>query len=311
MLNKLNVLSQFRRTVDQMSARMARLENQLDLMRLALGRIEARQCANLFDGKLNDVEFQVYSQTGEDGWIQALIRNVEIPNKIFVEFGVENYTQCNTRFLLENNYWSGLVMDGSTTNVERIKKDSLYWRRNLKAEAVFIDRDNINELLSRNGISGDIGLLSVDIDGNDYWVWKAIEVVNPRIVVCEYNSLFGPSAKVSVPYDPKFFRTTAHYSNLYYGASIAALTYLAEQRNYSLVGSNRFGNNIFFVRNDVRGSIPALRPEDAWVPAAFRESRDSERKLSYLNRAEALKLLADLPLIEVVTERQMRVGDLK
>ena len=140
---------------------------------------------------LEEVEFQVYSQFGEDGIIQWLIHNVTIDEKTFVEFGVEDYTEANTRFLLMNNNWSGFVIDGSTPNIDSIKKWEYLWKYDLQATAEFITKDNINMIISGAGFHGDIGILSIDIDGNDYWVLEAIECINPQILICEYNNLFG------------------------------------------------------------------------------------------------------------------------
>lgn len=178
-------------------------------------------------------------------------------------------------------------MDSSPKNIEYIKKDLIYWRYNLKAECAFITAENINSIILKNGISGDIGLLSIDVDGNDYWVWKAINSISPRIVICEYNSLFGPKAKVTIPYDKDFERTRAHYSNLYFGASLAALESLAKEKGYSLVGSNSAGNNAFFVRNDVMGDLKMLSAEEAYIEVKFRESRHEKGNLTFLSRKEA------------------------
>jgi hypothetical protein len=97
---------------------------------------------------LDEVEFQVFSQRGEDGIIQYIINKIAIPNKIFVEFGVETYSESNTRFLLLNNNWSGLVLDGCSKNIEFIKKDFTYWKYDLTAKQTFITKDNINELIA-------------------------------------------------------------------------------------------------------------------------------------------------------------------
>jgi len=259
---------------------------------------------------LRDAEFKVFSQWGEDGIIQYLIKNIDIENETFVEFGVENYLESNTRFLLINNNWSGLIIDGDPGNVAFIMSDSVYWRHDLKADCSFVTKENINELLERNGISGDIGLLSVDIDGNDYWVWESINVVNPRIVVCEYNSLWGDELSVSIPYDPEFVRNRAHYSNLYFGASITALANLASSKGYSLAGSNLAGNNLFFVRNDLLGNIAVVAPKEAWVQSRFRESRSKSGELTFLPFAERLKLVVNLPLVNLDDGKQYTVGEL-
>src|SRR5687767_11515119 len=143
---------------------------------------------------LHEVEFQVFSQWGDDGIIQYLISKIDIPNKTFIEFGVENYKESNTRFLLINNNWSGLVIDGSKNNIDFIKQDIISWGFDIHAKHAFITKENINELLSEfinKGYDSEIGLLSIDIDGNDYWIWNEIKVVNPIIVVVEYNAVFG------------------------------------------------------------------------------------------------------------------------
>ncbi len=259
---------------------------------------------------LQDAEFKVFSQWGEDGIIQYLIKNIDIENDTFVEFGVENYLESNTRFLLINNNWSGLIIDGDPKNVAFIMSDSVYWRHDLKADCAFVAKENINKLLERNGISGDIGLLSVDIDGNDYWVWESINVVNPRIVVCEYNSLWGDELSVSIPYDPDFVRTNAHYSNLFFGASITALANLASSKGYSLAGSNLAGNNLFFVRNDLLGNIPVIAAKEAWIQSRFREARNDSGELTFLSFAERLKLVEKLPLVNLDDGKQYTVGEL-
>lgn len=147
---------------------------------LNLGRIQAENNRlKKFVDNLEEVEFQVFSQRGEDGIIQYIISQIEVTNKIFVEFGVEDYTESNTRFLLINNNWSGLVIDGSKDNIKFIKKDFIYWKYDLTAYHSFITKENINELISKYTDCSDIGLLSIDIDGNDYWIWEAITVIKP------------------------------------------------------------------------------------------------------------------------------------
>jgi len=286
------------------------LDARLERIQSALGRIEALTRAQSGREELEAHEFGVFSQWGEDGILQHLIARVPIAHPLFVEFGVETYVEANTRFLLTNAAWSGLVLDGSPANVEAIRRDPIYWRHRLKAVAAFVTRENINELLAEHGARGDIGLLSIDIDGNDYWVWQAIEVVQPRIVVVEYNSLFGATRAVTVPYRADFVRGAAHRSNLYYGASLAALAQLGEQKGYVLVGSNRAGNNAFFVRRELAGALSVMSAATAWREASFRESRDADGRLSFLEPAAARALIAELPLVEVPDGRTLRVGDL-
>jgi hypothetical protein len=286
------------------------IQRRVERMQSALGRIEGRLGLENGQQPLISTEYQVFSQWGEDGIIQYLIRAVPIANPIFVEFGVQDYTESNTRFLLTNNNWSGLVMDGSPEHIATIKRDPIYWRHNLKAECAFIDRENINYLIAKAGIAKDIGLLSVDIDGNDYWVWDALTQVSPRILVLEYNAIFGSEAMVSVPYAPKFQRTKAHYSNLYWGASLAALTRLSHEKGYSLVGCNSAGNNAFYVRNDVLGDLKQISPQAGFVQANFRESRDADGTQSFLDVASARELIGDTELVDIQSNQSGRFRDL-
>ena len=288
-------------------SRINALSERLTRVQEALGRIEARQTATAADARA--AEFRVFSQWGEDGLIQFLLRHVPIERQIFVEFGVENYVEANTRFLLTNNQWSGLVLDGSQENIDYIKRDVIYWATNLKAEHAFITRENINDLLVRNGVRGDIGLLSVDIDGNDYWVWEAIEVVSPRIVVCEYSSQFGPVAEVSTPYDPAFVRGSAHHSMVYYGASIAALCSLAARKGYTPVASNAAGNNVFFVRNDLVGQLAPKTAAELYRKAQFREFHDEQGRLTFDDFDTRLQKIKHLPVHDFKAGRMRPIAD--
>lgn len=267
---------------------------------VSLGRLHA--AANRNKEKIEslaEVEFQVFSQRGEDGIIQYITDRIAIPNKIFVEFGVENYTESNTRFLLVNNNWSGLVIDGSKDNIRFIRNDFIYWKYDITAVHSFITKDNINKLIGDYTSCNDIGLLSVDIDGNDYWVWDAISVINPRVVVAEYNAVFGAEKKVTVPYQADFVRRKAHYSDLYFGASLPALVHLAGKKGYDFIGTASGGINAFFVRKDL--SAPFSKPpvEKAFVPSPNRDSRDEKGHLSFLPFEKRLPLVADLPIYDI------------
>jgi hypothetical protein len=287
-------------TLRNFARRVRSIEERSKKIQEALGRIEGRQLRDLPPEDIQGAEFRAFSQWGEDGILQHLLRHIPISKRIFVEFGVETYVEANTRFLLINDNWAGLVIDGSSENIDYIKNDDIYWRYNLKAESAFITKDNINDLIRRNGISGEIGLLSIDIDGNDYWVWETIDAVTPSIVVVEYNSRFGPERAVTVPYDARFFRTTAHHSNIYYGASLAALCILGKRKGYSFVGCNTAGNNAFFVGSDLKpAGLPELTPAKGFVQLQFRESRDAEGKLALLTGDQECALLETLPLTEV------------
>ena len=279
-----------------------RAQQRLEHIQEALGRIELRQLGAVDSDNLNDYELRVFSQSGEDGIIQYLIRNLDLPRKIFVEFGVQDYRESNTRFLLVNNSWSGLVLDASAENVAEIKKDPIYWMYDIRAVEAFITRDNINELLRENGVTGEIGLLSIDIDGNDFWVWQAIDVINPVIVVVEYNHRFGNQAAVTVPYRADFERTKAPASPLYFGASLPALCWLAERKGYAFVGCGSNAVNAFFVRRDKRPAhIRELAASEGYFEGKFSEARDQNGLPIKRTRREEQGLIAKLDLVDVTT----------
>lgn len=259
---------------------------------------------------IRDAEFKVFSQFGEDGIIQYLINNIPIANEIFVEFGVENYTESNTRLLLMNNNWKGLVIDGGSEYIEYIKNDNIYWKHDLTAICRFITRENINDIISGAGIKGDIGLMSIDIDGNDYWVWDAINIVNPRIVICEYNSIFGSELSVTIPYNENFVREKVHYSNLYFGASLAALYDLGRKKGYDFVGITSAGNNAFFVRKDISDFFRKCHPKEDYTAAKFRDSRDIKGKLNYLSAEEGLREIAEMEVYNIRSGKNVLIGDL-
>ncbi len=260
---------------------------------------------------LAEVEFKVFSQSGEDGIIQYLLNNIPIKNKIFIEFGVQNYKESNTRFLLKNNNWRGLVIDSDSESIDYIRNDEIYWRYSITAIGKFITKENINNIFTSNGFEGDIGLLSIDIDGNDYWVWDAIKVVNPIIVICEYNSILGFKDAVTLPYDPNFNRTKAHYSNLYFGASLPALCYLGNRKGYIFIGSNSAGNNAFFVRKDFAKYFKKVTLKEGYVDSNIRESRDREGRLTYISGEDRKNIIGNLEVYNVQTNKKIRIKELE
>ncbi len=197
--------------------------------------------------KLNKYEYQVYSQNGEDGIIQEIFKRIGATNKFFVEFGVGNGLECNTLLLLLKN-WKGCWIDGSDRDIDFIKqKFNFLINKGLSVTKSFITAENIEALFSSLKVPEELDLLSIDIDGNDYWVWKAISHYRPRVVVIEYNGMFPPPIEFIVDYDAN--RTWAGKSH--FGASIKSLEILGKKKGYKLVGCNFTGLNSFFVREDL------------------------------------------------------------
>jgi hypothetical protein len=277
------------------------LERNLLMSARLCGQANRQRATPLF---LADVEFCAFSQWGEDGVISWLCGMLPDIPKTFVEFGVVDYREANTRLLIQLENWRGLVMDGSEANIHAIKQQDISWRHDLTARCAFIDSENINRQIADAGFQGDLGLLSIDIDGNDYWIWKAINSVNPVIVVSEYNAVLGDLHELTVPYRADFDRSRAHYSNQYFGASIQALVGLAKEKGYTFVGTTSTGCNAFFIRNDFAPTILSALDE-AWAfPSAVREGRRPNGSLSLASGSQRMQEIKDLPLVD------LRAGEL-
>jgi hypothetical protein len=277
---------------------------------ILLGEIRAdqiRQRGKL--GCLADAEFSVFSQWGEDGILSWLVDIIQPKSQRFVEFGVEDYRESNTRYLLMTRNWSGMIIDGSPQNIQSVKQDAIAYKHDLTAVCSFVTRENIAGLLRQNGFSGDLGVLSVDIDGVDYWVLDAISN-QADIIVLEYNSAFG-SACVSVPYDPAFARLEKHWAGIYWGASLPAFDHLLKSRGYAFVGSNRAGTNAFFVKQAHFAKIKKLLGEIKDWPCIMREARKQDGSLAYKTYAECWSDIADLDVVDVRTGKRMKVSQLE
>jgi len=289
---------------------LARNLRDLDKVLVNQGRILSRDYAQRSFGDLSEAEFQVFSQWGEDGIIQYLVQNLAIEHKKFVEFGVETFVEANCRFLMLKDFWQGLVIDGSNRNISRIRQSDMHWRHPLHTVEAFISKDNIADLIGDFAADG-LGILSVDIDGVDYFVLEALSGLRPSIVIVEYNGLFGAQAKVSVPYSADFIRSRAHHSNIYYGASIAAFDHLLSGWGYALVGGNAAGNNAFFVRRDLlNDKIREVSVASAFRETSFSEVRDASGNLTFVRGLDRRAIVADLPLVDVATGQTLRIADL-
>jgi hypothetical protein len=309
-LGRMSLLSKFAgRTANAIARRMVRTENWQDLMMLqgVQAALLLRETAKL--ETLGDAEFKVFSQWGEDGIIEWLISRLPGIPETFIEFGVEDYTEANTRFLLRHRNWRGLIMDGSKENMESARQGIGFWRHDLTAKHAFITRDNINALLQEEGFTGEVGILSVDIDGNDYWVWEAINVVQPWIVIAEYNAVFGDLRPLTIPYDATYTREAGHPSLLYFGASVAALSHLGEKKGYRVVGSNRAGNNLFLVRADIAAPVESAIRDRRPRPSLYAEARNADGSLSFARGLARSAAIGDMAVYDVARAETVRLAD--
>lgn len=244
---------------------------------------------------LRDREARILSQNGEDGVIASIFAEIGFSSRRFCEFGF-SASQCNALLLVRRHRFAGLWIDAdrATCDVARTVGRLLGWR-DVRVLHDCITRDNINPILAM--LAGDdaagIDLLSIDIDGIDYWVLDAVEGVRPRVLVLEYNAVFGPDRAVTVPYDDTFDRFAWNADGLYFGASLAALERLAAGKGYRLLGTESSGTNAFFVDAGIAApSLPTVTAAQCWHPMAFWTSRGRTME-------ECFTAISDLPLIEV------------
>ena len=208
---------------------------------------------------LNETGFRVFSQFEEDGKLLFIFSVLGMTNKTFVEFGSDDGVNSNSANLFFHHGWTGLFMDGNPRAVDRGRRFfSKYPHPHMHSPnfiCTYVNRDNINALIESSGLKGEIGLLSIDIDGNDYWIWDAISIVEPQVVIIETHNEFGLH-DIVVPYDENYVYPGKH--PVYHGASPIAMTKLANKKGYRLVGANELGYNFIFVKN---GLGDALLPE--------------------------------------------------
>jgi len=272
-----------------------KFSKEIDSVKILLGNIISENNKKKNESNISSYEFSIFSQWGDDGIIDYLINNLDIKNKSFIEFGVQDYTECNTKFLLMNKNWKGLIIDEAENLINKIKNSDIYWRFDLTAIKSFITKNNINNIFKENNFVGHVGLLSIDIDGNDYWIWDSINCVDPEIVIIEYNSRLGFEKAITIPYREDFERKRAHYSNIYYGASLKALINLGKKKNYIFIGCNSAGNNAYFIKSNLENSkIKEIKIEQGFVHSKFRESRDENGNKNYLTFEEEKKILNNL-----------------
>jgi hypothetical protein len=288
-----------------------RTRRELDAMKLLLGQVLSELHREDQHDSPQDYEFRVFSQWGEDGIIQYLTRHINIPNRTFIEFGVEDFSESNCRFLLEKDNWQGYVLDGSDNNIRKLQASPSHWRHTIGAKAAFVTRENVNELLLESKFHRHLGILSIDVDGMDYHILEALRGWQPRILIVEYNAVFGAERAVTVPYEADFTRLAKHASGLYFGASLSAFVSLLDGRGYSLVGVNSAGNNAFFIQSELcNDAVPAVHVRDVFRNSTFRDSRDASGALTFLDVDARKKAIADMPLVDTLSGRQLRVCDL-
>ena len=234
--------------------------------------------------KFEEVEFRNYSQNGEDGILWYLFSLIGTTNKRCVEICAANGMECNCANLLINHGWTGVLFDAGEGNVKSgwryfgTHPDTFaYPPRFVQA---WVTAENVNELLTENGAEGEIDLLSLDVDGVDYWIWDAIKAISPRVVIAEVQAIWGAEKSVTVPYRPDFKTTYIKGFGVYSGGSLPAFVKLARSKGYRLIGCQRYGFNAVFLRNDAGTDIfEEVSPADCFSHPFAKWAYDELRPL--------------------------------
>jgi hypothetical protein len=212
--------------------------------------------------QFGDIGFKCYSQSDEDGILLFLFSVLGVSKKSCVEICAGDGIECNTANLILNHGWHGLLVDGDRKRVERGRQfyssspQTYVYPPNFVCS--WVTRQGVNDLVESNGFTGEVDLLSLDLDGMDYWVWEALDIIDPRVVVLEYNDILGPNRDWSVPYSDNFsvpheLRTDGMPN--FAGASLGAFVKLGRRKGYRLAGVNRLGYNAFFIKQGLGDQI--------------------------------------------------------
>lgn len=233
--------------------KLKRIEQGLEAVLRAL-YVDARELD--YPERLLVRRFRLRSQNSEDGLTLGVLQEVGVVTRRFAEIGC-GANGGNSGFLAGELGWSGMMVDASEERLAALVGQ--FPPSRVAVEHAWVTREDVNDLLARHGLVGEIDLLSIDIDGNDYWLWDEISVCSPRVVIVEYNSAFGSDHAVVVPYAAEFHRRSfSGMRGLYYGASLRALQRLGNMKGYRLVAVEPRGTNAYFVRDDV-GELPPER----------------------------------------------------
>jgi hypothetical protein len=223
----------------------------------------------------DDIGFKCYSQNSEDGILLYIFSIIGTTNKVAVEICAGNGIECNSANLVVNHGWWALLFDGSAEN---ISVGTEFFRTNLRSfirapwlVEAWITRDNVNDLIQNNYVSGEIDLLTIDLDGNDYWIWNSLDVIKPRVVVveCQSNN-WGTERAVTIPYREDFVADFSEGGSTYCGASLPAFVNLGKKKGYRLVGVERYGFNAFFIRDDIQSPFFPEKSAEQCLENVFR-----------------------------------------
>jgi hypothetical protein len=276
----------------------------LDRVIFCIGKVQISLNRNKYDEveDLIETEVKIFSQNGEDGIIDYLIHKLNIGNKNFVEIGVGNYRESNTRFLYNTYHPKGLIIDYIDDMKNKVKKHVNFWKGDLRICNQKIDSENILDLLNKN-CDYEIDLFSIDIDSIDYWIIKKLKNNISKIFVAEYNPVFGAELEVTVPNISGFERSKYHYSYLCYGMSLKALINLMDQKGFYFIGTNLQKINAFFISKEFKKEVffnnIKIKSLDNYTNSNIRDSRDMNNNLNYLSGHKKFNEIEDCEVINL------------
>jgi len=257
---------------------------------------------------INDLEYKVFSQNGEDGIIDYLLHSLKISKPKFIEIGVGDYKECNSRFFFERTSPKGLIIDNRKNFKEKVKKNVKLWRGDLTIVEKTINTKNIIKILKDHNFYNDIDFFSLDIDGIDYWVLEKLPKNLSKIFVLEFNSNFGGNKEITIPNIDNFNRTKYHYSYLCFGASLKALIKLMKKKNYVFLGTNLHSINAFFVQKKylkkINLKIPNSKSINRFSLSNIRESRDKKNNLNYLSGDEKINAIRNCKVVDLSSSKK-------
>ena len=259
----------------------------------------------------SETGYKVFSQNGEDGFIDYLLFSLDITKPKFVEIGIGTYKESNTRFLFERTAPEGLVIDYIEDLEEKIKKNIRFWKGDLTIVNELINAENIINILEQNNFDKEIDLFSLDIDGIDYWILNKLPENFSKICIIEYNSIFGGELEITVPNEINFTRKEYHFSHLCYGMSLKALIRKMNEKGFIFVGSNEFNNNAFFIQKKYQSNLNINLPDTnnlkKFTISNIRESRDKNGILNYLRKENRLKAIENCEVIDLSNSKKERI----
>ena len=264
--------------------------------------------------ELHQYGFKVYSQWEEDGILSFILDTMKLHKPRILELGAGNFLESNSRFLCEYFSAAAYLVDARNDLQDGIIESGLMWKTHIKFENTWVDTLSIKNIWSNAlGYLKYIDILSIDVDGQDYWILKTIDLSEIKVIVCEFNPIFGGQIAVSVPEDSNF-RRNAKTKNLFWGASLQAFNHLLKSQGFCLIGTNLVGNNAFFVQQKYLDKFNIILPIEEKnsfkIDYLIRESVDANGGLDFIDFSESQSFIENQYVFDLETESLCKLKDL-